>query len=291
MKKHYMIPLAIAGTLALVAFRSGTSYKIERLQLKHSHAADSNGPSAGRTGAPGETNCTTCHSGTAQSGTGINSVIMTDAGTVVTSYTPGTVYNVAVTFTTSSSKNGFEIVALNSSNAQAGTIALIPSTGTQLKSGSAGKKYVTHTSAGNQLSAWAFQWTAPATNVGNVTFYLATNETNANNSDTGDIIRLSQHVFGSVAGIAENVSDMQLEVGYQSATNNLVVQYQALSSGESSVNLVDLSGKSVFSESIGTTEVGENKKAVKLPSDLKAGIYIVHLNVNNNFTSKKIYIQ
>jgi methionine-rich copper-binding protein CopC len=91
--------------------------------------------------------------------------------------------------------------------------------------------------------------------------------------------------------MTENGSDMQLEVGYLSTSNSLSVHYQALSAGESSVNLVDLSGKSVFNESIGTTQVGENKKAVKLPSDLKAGIYIVHLNVNNNFTSKKIYIQ
>lgn len=290
MKKQYLFPLAIAGVIVLAAFQNTATYKIERLQLKNSHLADSNGPSAGRTGAPGETNCTACHSGTAQSGSGINSVVMTQGANVVTSYTPGTVYNMAVSFTSSSNRNGFQIVALNSSNAQAGTITIIPSTGTQLKSGSAGKKYVTHTTAGNSQSAWAFQWTAPATNVGNVTFYLATNESNANNSDSGDIIRLSQHVFGSVSGITENTSDMQLEVGYQSATGSLAIQYQALSAGESALNLVDLSGKSVFNESIGSTEVGENKKSVKLPSDLKAGIYIVHLNVNNNFTSKKIYI-
>lgn len=289
MKKNYAFIGLLIATAGSLAFMSSADHSKEIALYNNSHLANISGALAGKTGAPGETNCTECHTGTAQSGTGINSVVMAEGANVVTSYTPGTTYNMAVSLTSSSSRNGFEIVALNSSNAQAGTITII-STNTQLKSGAAGKKYVTHTSAGNMQSAWAFQWTAPSTNVGNVTFYLATNETNANNADSGDIIRLSQHVFGSVAGITENSSDMQLEVGYQSATNSLAIQYQALSAGETFVNMVDLSGKSVFSESTGATTIGENKKAVKLPSDLKAGIYIVHLNVNNNFTSKKIYI-
>lgn len=291
MNKNYVFVFLLAAASGSLAFVHTSNYNEKQTQYKNSHLIYGNGSDAARTGAPGESNCTSCHSGSTQSGTGINTVIMTEGVNVVTSYTPNTTYNVAVSFTSSASKNGFQIVALNSSDAQAGSITIIPSTGTQLITGSAGKKYVTHNSSGNQQSSWAFQWTAPSSNVGDVTFYLATNETNGNGTSSGDIIRLSEHVFGSEAGLEENATGMELQVAYQNDNNSLSVSYSSLKAGESQINLTDLSGKSVFSETIGNTEIGENQKIVKLPSTLKAGIYIVHLNVNNTFTSKKVYIQ
>ncbi|MES2555846.1 MAG: choice-of-anchor V domain-containing protein [Bacteroidota bacterium] len=291
MKKIYLLPIAFSGVAALLAFSNSGDYSAELSAYKTSHVADNSGAVAGKTGAPGENNCTQCHTGTAQSGAGVNTVVMTEGVDVVTDYTPGTVYNVAVSIDNPSTVNGFQILALNGSNAQAGAISIIPGSGTQLKNGASGKKYVTHTLAGNVQSAWAFQWTAPATNVGNVTFYLATNKSNAMDNSGGDAIYLSQHVFGSIAGMEESQQEISLSLGYQSANNTLVVSYNTLSAGESTLNLVDLNGKSVFNESIGNTEIGENKKEVRLPGDLQSGVYIAHLNVNNNFTSKKIYIQ
>lgn len=290
MKKNYVFVLLFLVAAGSMAFMNTANYAKQQSAYKNSHLNGSGAP-AGRTGAPGESNCTACHSGSPQAGAGINSVIVADGVTPVTSYTPGMTYNVAVSFSTAGAKNGFQIVALNPSNAQAGTISIIPGTGTQLLTGSAGKKYVTHTTAGNTQTSWAFSWTAPATNVGTVTFYLATNQTNSSNTSSGDVIRLSTHEIGSVVGISENSADMGLNVGYNATTGSLAIKYNALSAGESTVNLTDISGKSVFSESIGETSIGENSKSVKLPSDLKAGVYIVHLNVNNRFTSKKIYIQ
>lgn len=291
MKKIYLLPMAFSGLAALLAFSNSGDYSIELSAYKKSHLADNNGPSAGKTGAPGENNCTQCHTGTAQSGAGINTVVMTEGANVVSSYTPGTVYNITISIANPSSINGFQIVGLTGSNTQAGIVTLIPSTGTQIKNGAGGKKYVTHTLAGNIQSTWVFQWTAPATNVGNVTFYLATNKTNAQDNDSGDVIYLSQHIYGSVAGVEENQHDITLELGFNSVNNTLAINYTTLAAGESMLNLVDLNGKSVFNESIGSTEIGENKKAVRLPSDLQSGVYVAHLNVNNNFISKKIYIQ
>ncbi|ASS49662.1 MAG: hypothetical protein CHH17_13185 [Candidatus Fluviicola riflensis] len=291
MKKIYLLPMAFSGIAALLAFSNSGDYSMELSAYKKSHVADNSGAVAGKTGAPGENNCTQCHTGTAQSGVGVNTVVMTEGADVVTDYTPGTVYNVAISIDNPSTINGFQIVALSSSNAQAGTITIIPASGTQIKNGASGKKYVTHTLAGNVQSTWAFQWTAPATNVGNVTFYLATNKSNAMDNSGGDAIFLSQHVYGSIAGIEENQQDLSLELGYNSANNTLVVNYSTLTAGESTLNLVDLNGKSVFNESIGSTEIGENKKQVRLPNDMPSGVYVAHLNVNNNFTSKKIYIQ
>jgi hypothetical protein len=56
---------------------------------------------------------------------------------------------------------------------------------------SGAKSYVTHTTAGtfpgqSFNASWAFNWTAPATNVGNVTFYAAGLLGDNDNSDSGD---------------------------------------------------------------------------------------------------------
>src|SRR3990167_6252255 len=76
-------------------FSNSGDYSMELSAYKKSHVADNSGAVAGKTGAPGENNCTQCHTGTAQSGVGVNTVVMTEGADVVTDYTPGTVYNVA----------------------------------------------------------------------------------------------------------------------------------------------------------------------------------------------------
>lgn len=290
MKKLLLIPVIAVAGYTMVSFMSNDAH-VRISRYVNTHKLDNNGPSAGKTGAPGENNCTQCHTGSAQNGNGVNQVILTENANVVTSYTPGTTYNVAVNMTDFSSINGFQIVALTPSNTQAGSITIIAGTGTQLKNGASGKKYVTHTLAGNVQHSWAFTWTAPATNVGNVTFYLATNKSNAQDNSSGDVIYVSQHPFGSVASTEEIPDAMELEAGYQPSNHSLLLTYTALTAGESFVNVVDLNGKSVFSEEVGNSTSGLNKKSVKLPESLESGIYIVHFSVNNTFVSKKIYIK
>jgi hypothetical protein len=285
MKKNYFILLLAAGSFGSLAFVSTSKPGIERAVHRNSSGAP-----AGRTGAPGETNCTACHSGSAQSGAGINTVLVTDGSGAVTDYVPGTTYTVAVALSNGgSSKNGFEIVALTPSNTQAGTITAIPGSGAQVINGSGGKKYVTHTAAGNTQSAWAFQWTAPATNVGNVRFYLATNQTNSSGTESGDIIRLSQHDLGSFASVTEN-SQNEFEAGFSAATNVLHVNLRANAAGDGTINLTDMNGRSVFTEKLGKISGGESSIDVRLPENLPAGVYQVHIGVDNSFAWKKIAI-
>jgi hypothetical protein len=55
--------------------------------------------------------------------------------------------------------------------------------------------------------------------------------------------------------------------------------------------LVDLNGRSVFTYDMGNAQIGENKEKIVLPNDLKNGIYVVNMFVNNNAMSQKIMIQ
>ncbi len=164
------------------------------------------GPPASRTGAPGELTCTDCHNATA--GAGQFTI------TAPASYTPGQTYSIQVRHTTADTTRkrwGFELTSLGTGG-MAGTFA--NTTGnTQLKTGG-GKTYIQHTSAGtfqNQTGSavWTFNWTAPASNVGNVTFYAAGIQANNNGSESGDQTYVKTAIIPFAAPVAANhvVSD------------------------------------------------------------------------------------
>lgn len=285
MKKNHVFFALLAGSIGLLSFNS-----IKQNNTINTYHLNANGSPGGKTGAPGDQTCTQCHNGTIQSGTGFQTVVLTNAaGTMVTSYNPGETYTVTVGMLTANAKNGFEIVALTPSNTQAGSVAATSATTTKTVTFGS-KTRITQKSGGTSLNNWSFAWTAPATNVGNVTFYLGTNVSNSNNGDSGDVIRNSQHVFGSTAGIQENTEKVAINLGYAKASNSLTIDLTSQLNGEAAINLVDLSGKSVQFEQLGNVATGNNMLSVKLNNQLPKGVYIAHINVNNNFVSKKIYI-
>lgn len=289
MTKNYIYIGLLAASGLLLSFVGNRSAQTVKNFSKNYHTLNQAGSPGGRTGAPGDGVCTQCHSGTVQSGSGFNNVTLTLAGTPVTDYEPGTTYQVQVSMATNNPKNGFEIVALNPNNTAAGTWAITDATNTKTIT-SGGKSRVTHKLAGTSLNSWTFNWTSPATNVGTITFYLATNQTNSSSSDAGDVIRTSQHTFGSQAGINEASAKLETQIGYQASTNSLNIQLNSKVDGSVFVNLVDLNGKSVFTENLGNVSAGESALSVRLDNELNSGIYMVNVSVDNNMTMKRVFI-
>lgn len=289
MNKNYIFIGLFATAGLLLSFSGKESIRTVKNFSSNFHLLNQAGSPGGKTGAPGDATCTQCHSGTVQSGSGFNVVTLTSGGTPVTEYLPNTTYEVTVTMSTNNAKNGFEIVALKPGNTMAGTFAITNTTHTKtIVSG--GKTRVTHKLAGTDLNTWSFNWTSPATNVGAVTFYLATNQTNSNSDDTGDVIRTSQHVFGSQAGIQDASEKIETRIGYQSSTNSLNIQLDSKVDGSVFVNVVDLSGKSVFTENMGTVSSGESAFSVRLDNELNSGVYLVNVSVDNNMIMKRVFI-
>ena len=89
--------------------------------------------------------------------------------------------------------NGFQIVALDSLNNNAGTWELLDSATTQIRIGTsfADRTYLTHTKEGIEQTSWSFNWQSPNESIGAVTFYLAVNDANANGGRTGDDIYIT----------------------------------------------------------------------------------------------------
>ena len=293
MKKNYILVIAVISSIGFLAMQKSGLESVEKFLAKNGHTKNSAGAPAGKTGAPGEVNCTQCHVGTALDGSVLNQLNVLDGATPVVNYVPGQTYNVSLNLTSGDVKEGFQATVLDGSNVMAGDFPGTGGVGTNVISGS-GRDYATHTSSTNNEGNvfWAWTWNAPAVDMGTVTFYVATNIADGSGDFTGDMIYLSTHVFGSAAGLIEETADnANFTAGYAASNNKVIINFNSLSVGDMFFNLVDLNGKSVFTYKMGESSIGENSEAVVLPGEIKAGIYVVNFFVGNKAMSSKIMIQ
>jgi Secretion system C-terminal sorting domain len=238
---------------------------------------------AGVTGSPGENNCTQCHNSfTVNSGTGSVTI---SSDMTNWEYVPGQTYQISVTVAQSNiGLFGLGFEALQSSGANAGT--LTPGTGTQIKNALIGgnqRANIVHTLNGGASSnshTFNFTWTAPSTNVGVVTFYAAGNAANDNGSDTGDrIYTASQIVNPASVGIQEAELTNAFIGAYPNPFNSsLQVQYTLKNNANIQINVMDLTGKIVLSESLNKGN-GAHTELLNA-AELSNGLYIVSLFVD-----------
>lgn len=288
MKKNYTLFVALCGGLCSLAFLRDPQQGFERGNF-HSRL-DIDGAPFGRTGAPGETNCTACHSGSVQSGTDVDTIFITQNGNAVNSFVPGQQYDVRVSMGDFAARNGFELTALTStSHAASGTLTAVAANGNKKVTGG-GKQYITHTQAGNVQHMWQFTWTAPASGAEGVTFYVATNKTNSSGTDNGDLIRTSNFSLNNSLGLNENAAKMDGKAWYNASNNSVAVTLSDAAPGKVNISVVSQSGKVILSEDPGSTYSGENQFEVVLPSDIASGVYLVTVAVDNNRITKKVAV-
>ena len=192
-------------------------------------AASASGPSPSYTNAPGEDNCTACHTAfPVNTGTG-----GVDISGVPQTYVPG--QQISITVTTSQSDAviyGFQLTALNQAGKTVGTFTL-PTQQTQqiqLVNGivdSQTRKYVEHTVNGvvpTQFGSksWTFAWTAPNPADGPIDFYAAGNSANSDGATSGDYIYTTT-VSSSPAAAVSISGRVFLSNGTQGLRNAAVV--------------------------------------------------------------------
>ncbi len=161
--------------------------------------AFASGPDPRNTGAPGDTTCAqaTCHIGTAVNNNGNRITLEFEGGS---NYRPGVRQRVTVLISEPAALYGFQLSARlgsNTRNGQAGTFtpgtnqAVICEDGSIRRTScpaTAPLEFVEH-SAPSSVGTFSFDWTPPATDVGEVRFYVAANAANGNGrADNGDKI-------------------------------------------------------------------------------------------------------
>jgi hypothetical protein len=227
-----------AGVFAVFGFAEfGTQNKVRASVL---------GPSPGHTNAPGESNCTQCHSDfPVNSGSG--SVTITG---VPANYRAGE--QIPVTVTTSQADAviyGFQLTALDSEGKQAGTFSLPtePTATMQISSGfidGGERKYVMHTANGVTPAqfgsrSWTFTWTAPAKRSGKMNFYAAGNAANSDSGTSGDRIYTGSSFSLSGSGVSNYDSDAKSDLSVYRPSNGTwytitsgSISYQVVAFGE-----------------------------------------------------------
>jgi uncharacterized protein (TIGR03437 family) len=166
--------------------------------------AYASGPEPRKTGAPGDTTCmqSQCHVGTAVNASGVKVELTFSGGTT---YVPGERQRITIRNTEPGRVYGFQLtarLASNETNGQAGRfVAVQPETFVLCNDGEerdraprngtcrAGQEveFIEH-SAPSSTGEFTVEWIPPASNVGDIRFYVASNAANGNGKEDGDKI-------------------------------------------------------------------------------------------------------
>ncbi len=162
--------------------------------------ANVDGSPAGSSGAPGETSCSICHSGTVVNPSQGRVIISIPSSAGTTTYAPGRTLRLRVTVEDiTATRWGFSLTVRGDASAANGGTLGIPSTSAafiRLVTSTAANTSLTQTSTGSfraqpTRASWDFDWTAPAAGAGTVRFYAAGLGANNDNTASGDRVYTS----------------------------------------------------------------------------------------------------
>ncbi len=259
--------------------------------FNHANSYTSGAPS-GMCASPsdGGLTCAACHGGSAQNKIGWITSDVPSSG-----YVPGQTYTITATASlTGISKFGFELTPQDGSGNLMGTMAVTNSNEQQLLSSG---KYLTHTTAGtagtNNSKTWSFNWTAPIKGSGSLTFYGTFLAANGNFGTDGD------SVYASTLSLSEDVSTGISNL--KNSTNNISIfpnpinaafsiTYENEKSSPIVIELVDLSGKTIYKLVDANRKSGKNIEYLHLPNQASSGVYFIKLSNGSSSYLNKVML-
>lgn len=264
MKKLYkrMIPAFVAAFIVLMASFGGgddSDYPV--------------GAPPGYTNSPSDgQNCSHCMGGTA---TPIADWIASDVP--VTGYVPGTTYNIVVTATGTGNK-GFELSPQNTAGNLLGTLIA----GTDSKLVGEGK-YITHSLASEEnIKSWSFQWTAPVTGVGTITFYACAIVGELTTKTTTMVVPQSS------VGIQDQTI-LPFEIYPNPVVDRLILSFSTDNTEMVLIEVLALSGKTRSLLFQGSCSGGEHSMA--FPIGLDPGLYLLKVQSQERYQIRKFIVQ
>ena len=154
---------------------------------------------------------------------------------------------------------------------------------------------VTHTLSGisgKVTKSWYFNWTAPTTGTGVVTFFVAGVANTSKTSAAGAYVYTDSLVVPQTTmGINElNSSAFNLSVFPNPLTENMNVKFSLKETSSVTMEIFDVNGNKV-SDLISENEMSGDINKTFNVSTLAKGIYFVKLEINNKSTLKKIVVE
>jgi hypothetical protein len=253
-------------------------------------------PPLEKTNAPGESNCTDCHSGTALNGGGGNmSIVFSGANN---KYKPNKTYTITISVydLAESDKGGFEATILNSSNVAAGTVTITDSANTMQRHDNAnGRDYSSNFFGEENKVSWSFQWKSPSTPEGKITIYACTNATNNDSTYFGDHVYAGTLVLKLKNPLKEEEfaqqDDDEFSVFPTIVDRDLNIKYVVDESSGILLSLYNLQGQLQETLTEGQRDGGVYEETFTLNKNYIPGIYLLIGKMNNQTFTRKVMIQ
>lgn len=255
---------------------------------------------AGYTASPGEASCNAsgCHTGHSLNSGG-GSVVITAPTMPNWQYTPGQVYPISVTVAqTGIALFGLGFEAVKSTGANGGTLTITNSQQTQIKTKTISGNVRTNVvhqmngGAGSNTKTFTFNWTAPASGSGNITFYVSGNAANGNGSESGDYIYTASQVASQITTGLSDIAGFRASVNVfpNPVSENFNVHFALSEPGSVQIELISIEGKICDKIASETYAPGEHEISHTLPQGLKKGNYLLSIHNNGHVINKKIMI-
>jgi hypothetical protein len=253
------------------------------------------GAPAAVTGSPGDVasapsgsdgSCIACHS-SAATYKAYNMSIAITSNIPSSGYTLNQKYTITVTQTsTGATEHGFQITAEMANASKIGQFSALETVNTKIQNFGGTGTHVTHTALGGDVKTWSFYWTAPAFDVGAITFYAASiagNKVGGGHTTQDTEFATATLTIDNVLGINDaellnfsmypNPCDSKVTLQLPSSTNNAQAQ------------VFNYLGKTLIQKDITTVN---NSLDV---SNLTSGIYFVRIQSENKVGTKKLIVR
>lgn len=205
------------------------------------------------------------------------SISLLDGSDAVDEYEPGKAYTLKVSINASGSpaRYGFQAVALDESDDQAGAWGTLGN-GQQVETLS-GRDYLEH-STPSQNSSFETEWIAPAIGTGEVTFYSAGIASNNNGGTTGDgtasdDLTIDEAPVNSTSNVNGDIASFDIFPNPVEDMLNLKINSRI--NGDFNIRVIDVMGRVASLSSI-SLQNGNQVKSIPA-GNLTPGLYVVQL--------------
>ena len=250
----------------------------------------------GYTGAPGDqpNTCATCHNTGTFASSATLQVFDSLGTTAVTKYSLGKQYTIRMTITAASgtpTAYGFQMIDIRKKDST-NVKGFLPKSQQAANIGidtliATNRVYAEH-NARLTSNIIDVKWKAPSTDLGNIVFYGAGNAVNSNSSFAGDngTPSVSVQLASPTSRVNELAENISIQLSPNPTPSMVSVQIDSKKSKSVKIQVLDLSGRTVISESW-NINVGSNQKLLDLNGYAK-GAYMIQLIENQDIISKKI---
>ena len=287
--KKIVIPCFLVITILVLNFR----------EAKTNHAAP---PLGGLSGDPARTSCALigCHYGTTYTfppgaltwNMGVTQGALSDI--TGQTYTLGQTYYMEFKPDAPNGnrpKYGFQMTSLDAAGNMAGSFTITDASRTSAQN-LLGRNYIGHANA-DLNNDWVFQWTAPDTAAGPITFYYAANMANGDATNSGDSIFLGTVVLNpsGASGIGRVENEIQFLSLYPNPASDIIfLSFYNATGTSAQISLLDLEGREVQSEMKEVLTGGNNTLQYIIPGTVNRGIYLLKLQVGAKISVRRIVL-